>query len=59
VAFVAFVAFVGLEVLVTLEDFVVFSFTSEFSSSQIINFSLSRSLLTTSVNLLISICFED
>ena len=47
------------EVLVALEVFVVFSFTSEFSSSQIINFSLSKSLLITSVNFLISICFED
>ena len=54
-----FVAFVVLEVLVALEVFVVFSFISEFSSSQIINFSLSKSLLMTSVNFLISFFSED
>ena len=45
-----FAAFDVLEVFVDLEVFVVFSFTSEFSSSQIINFSLSKSLVITSVS---------
>jgi len=40
-----------LEVLVVLEVFVVFSFTSEFSSSQIINFSLSNSKIIDKKNI--------